>query len=118
MTMKATRAALDRALLRDGEMKIALYQYELEELIDELITSMQQDNDQFIFAVTEHTNDVAMALIEPSGQIYVNEEARARLQQIWPVTYKSNMKKLIPLFTRQLSRNEIPINGVKMIARQ
>ena len=56
-----------------------------------------------------------MVLIEKSGQVYINEQARKKLQALWPVAYESNMKKLIPAFAQQLHAGELPINGVKTI---
>jgi hypothetical protein len=115
MTIATIEAALNKALLNSGGMKHELYLHELEELIDELITSMTRDNDHYIFAVTENNNDIAMVLIERSGKLYINEEARAKLQKLWPLTYEHNMKQLIPNFASQLFRNELPINGVKVV---
>ena len=56
-----------------------------------------------------------MVLIEKSGQVYINEQARERLQALWPMAYKSNIQKLIPVFAQQLHEGELPINGVKTI---
>lgn len=42
-----------------------------------------------------------MVLIEKSGQVYINEQARERLQALWPIAYKSNIQKLIPVFAQQ-----------------
>ena len=46
-------------------------------------------------------------------EAYINEQAREKLQALWPVGYTSNMKKLIPAFAQQLHQGELPINGVK-----
>ncbi len=32
---------------------------------------------------------------------------------LWHAAYESNMKKLIPVFAKQLHEDELPINGVK-----
>ncbi|CAA9356672.1 MAG: hypothetical protein AVDCRST_MAG93-7390, partial [uncultured Chloroflexia bacterium] len=77
--------------------------------------SMVHDKDDYIFAVTENSGHVAMVLIEQSGQVHVNELARNKLRALWPAAYESNMKKLIPVFAKQLNRGEIPINGVKTV---
>ncbi len=114
MTTKTVKKLLEQALLHDGEMQYGLYEYELEELLDDLRSSMVRDKDDYIFAVTENTGHVAMILIEKSGQVYINEHARERLKILWPAAYKSNMKNLIPMFAMQLSEGEIPINGVKV----
>ena len=114
MSVKKIEQVLRQALIQDGEMKKSLYEYELRNLLNELKSSMAQDKDNFIFAVTEHSGYVAMLLVEKSGQVYINEQAREKLISLWPVAYENNMKKLIPVFSRQLSNGEIPINGVKI----
>ena len=113
MTAKDIEHQLEQALLHDAEMPYGLYKYELEELIGELQLSLTQDNDDYIFAVTENSGHVAMVLIEKSGQMYINEQARAKLKALWHAAYESNMKHLLPVFAKQLSDNELPINGVK-----
>ncbi len=115
MTVKDITRLLERALLRDGDMQHELYKYELEEILDDLRSSMVQDKDDYIFAVTENSGHVAMVLIEQSGQVHVNEPARNKLRALWPAAYENNMKKLIPVFAKQLNRGEIPINGVKTV---
>jgi hypothetical protein len=104
---------LRHALLHEGVMPYGLYEYELEELLDELKASLAADHDDYIFAVTENSGHVAMVLIEKSGHVYINEQAREKLQALWPGGYSSNMKKLIPAFAQQLHQGELPINGAK-----
>ncbi len=115
MTVKDITRLLERALLRDGEMHHTLYEYELEEIVDNLKLSMMRDKDDYIFAVTENRGDVAMVLVENSGHVHINEHARTKLQALWPAAYESNMQKLIPAFAKQLNGGEIPINGVKTV---
>jgi len=115
MAKNSTNRLLEQALLHDGEMQHELYEYELEEMLGELKSSMAQDNDEFIFAVTENRGDVAMVLIDKSGQVHINEGARERLKALWPAAYESNMKKLIPAFAALLNGGEIPVNGVKTV---
>src|SRR5919106_2078632 len=102
MTAKNIERLLEQTFLHDGAMQYGLYEYELEELLDELQSSLAADQDDYIFAVTENSGHVAMVLMEKSGQVYINEQAREKLQTLWPVAYTSNMKTLIPAFARQL----------------
>jgi hypothetical protein len=113
MTAKNIEKLLEQALIHDDEMPYGLYKYELEEIMGELKSSLAQDNDDYIFAVTENSGHVAMVLIEQSGQVYINEQAREKLKALWHAAYESNMKKLIPVFAKQLNDDELPINGVK-----
>lgn len=117
MTAKHIEKILQQILLHDGAMQYGLYEYELEELLDELTSSLAADQDDCIFAVTENSGHVAMVLIEKSGQVYINEQAREKLKTLWPVAYTSNMQTLIPAFARQLHNGELPINGVKTVGQ-
>ncbi|MGZ5012241.1 MAG: hypothetical protein ACXV74_14900 [Methylobacter sp.] len=96
-------------------MEEALYEFELKGFLKEWESSMVKDKDDFIFAITENKGDIAMVMIEKSGQIYINEGARERLKALWPVAYESNMKKLIPNFAKELSKGEITPTGVKIV---
>ena len=114
MKAKKIEKLLTQALLDEGKMEYALYEYELLEMIDDLKLSMNQDKDDYIFSVTENNGYVAMVLIEKSGEVYINEEAREKLKTLWRLAYEINLKRLIPDFAQQLSKREIPINGVKV----
>ena len=115
MSAKKIAFLLKRALLLDGKMVYALYKHELEEVLDDLKFSMARDKDDYIFTVTENNGHVAMVLIEASGEVYINEQARDKLKALWPAAYKSNMQKLIPVFALQLNQGDLPINGVKLV---
>jgi hypothetical protein len=117
MTAKHIAKLLEQTLLHDGAMQYGLYAYELEERVDELKASLAADNDDYIFAVTENSGHVAMVLIEQSGQVHINEQAREKLQALWPATYASNMQQLIPVFAQQLHEGALPINGVKTVGQ-
>ena len=115
MTVRTITQRLEQALLRDGPMRDELYAFEVEGLVDDLKASMAQDQDEYIFAVTENNGDVAMVLVEQSGDVHHNAQARSKLQALWPGAYQRNMQRLIPAFARQLHAGEIPINGVKTV---
>src|SRR5262245_6586856 len=110
MAAKNIERLLEQTFLHDGAMQYGLYEYELEELVDELMSSLAEDQDDYIFAVTENSGHVAMVLIEKSGHVHINEQARDKLRALWPVTYASNMQQLIPAFAKQLHAGELPIN--------
>ena len=113
MTAKQIEKRLEHTLMHDDAMQYGLYTYELEEVLDELKSSLAHDQDDYIFAVTENSGHVAMVLIEQSGHVYINEQAREKLKALWPAAYESNMKQLIPVFAQQLDEGALPINGVK-----
>lgn len=114
MTSKQIETLLRRALLKEGKMEYALYEFDLEERIDYWYESLKADKDDFVFAVTENTGDVAMVLIMPDKTVFVNEDARAKLSEIWSKSYVSNIKRILPIMAEQLANNTIAINGVKM----
>lgn len=87
MSKKTTERNLKKALLDGGPLAQALFEYELEEHIEEYMKSKQKDNDAFFFAVTERSNDVAMLLIDKNERLYVNEEARTLLEKLWRDSY-------------------------------
>src|SRR6266436_5462496 len=92
MTAKHIEKRLEQTLMHDDAMQYGLYTYELEEVLDELKSSLAHDNDDYIFAVTENSGHVAMVLIEQSGEVYINEQARDKLKALWPAAYESNMR--------------------------
>lgn len=114
MTKKGTEERLKEALLHDGSMEIALYELELKNLLDEFRLSMEEDNDDYFFAVTENRGHVAMVLIERTGTVHINEQAREKLREYWPLSYERNLRKLIPGFAKELKKGMIPINGIKI----
>ena len=107
---------LRKALLEDGKMERALYEYELEEHIDYWYEGLKSDREQFVFAVTENSGDVAMVLITPDKTIYVNEEAREKLSEFWIKAYKNHINRLIPMMADNLANDIISVNGVKMVS--
>jgi hypothetical protein len=113
MTAKNIEKRLEQTLIHDEAMPYGLYTYELEEVLDELKSSLAHDRDDYIFAVTENSGHVAMVLIEKTGHVYINEQAREKLKALWPATYERNMKQLIPVLAKQLHEGALPINGVK-----
>lgn len=115
MAAKEIEKKLNLALLEDGEMSFDLYDDELAEELESLKESLAADHDDFIFAVTENRGEVAMLLIEASGNTYINEQARERLKDIWPMAYKNNMESFIPEFALELESGQFPITGVKIV---
>ncbi|MEM9806686.1 MAG: hypothetical protein AAF959_15545 [Cyanobacteria bacterium P01_D01_bin.56] len=116
MVNKATQIAnsLRKALLENGPMVQALYEYELEENIDYWHKSIQQDNEDFAIVITENRRHVAMLLIEANKTLYINEAAREKLQSLWPQTYMQNMLQFIPMIVEDVLNNQFFFTGVKV----
>ena len=113
MLVKRIAKLLENALLHDCPMAMRLYEFEFAEDLDKFRHYRTRDNDDFLFSVTENDGDVAMILLEKSGEFHINEQARGRLKELWLDAYESNLKMLIPSFAAQLVKHELPINGVK-----
>jgi len=108
MSARRIENLLRQAVLHDGEMQRALYEHELAGVVEELKHSLAQDNDDYIFTVTENRGHVAMVLIEKTGQVHINDQAREKLKAFWPVAYERNMKTFIPAVAEQLEAGELP----------
>ncbi len=105
---------LRKALLDDGPMAMALFEWELQDHIVEYLQSKRADHDDFLLVVTEHTNDVAMLLIDEHDAIHINENARAALKKVWRKVYRTNMELLIPNMAKELDEGKIWWAGVKV----
>ena len=112
MSKKKIAILLRQALLYGGSMERELYEYELEEHIDYWYQGLLDDQNDFVFAVTENSGHVAMVLITPDQTIYVNEDARDYLSKSWSKNYQTNIKRLIPDLVDDLAHDRIVINGV------
>ena len=56
-----------------------------------------------------------MVLITEEKTVYVNEEAREKLSELWLIAYRTNMKRLIPMMAKELENDIIAVNGVKTV---
>jgi hypothetical protein len=104
---------LHDALLQGGKMEYALYEFELEENVEYWYEGLKTDRDEFVFAVTENSGDVAMVLIMEDKTIYINEDAREKLVELWPQAYTTNMELLIPVMAEELANDILAVSGVK-----
>jgi len=116
MSKKTIAANLKRVLLDDAPFALALFEYELQEHIAEYLESKHADNDRYFFAVTEHSNDVAMLLIDEQDVVHINEAARAALRALWKDAYVQNVQQLIPKMAQNLSAGYLSAMGVKVVA--
>ena len=114
MTKKKIANLLRKALLKDGKMAQALYEYELKQHIDYWYQGLKSDGEELVFAVTENSGDIAMVLIMDKKKIYINEQAREKLSQRWGKSYFKNMNTLIPYMAKDLADDIIAVNGMKI----
>jgi hypothetical protein len=56
-----------------------------------------------------------MVLIERSGDININEQARDKLKAYWPEYYENNLRRFIPEWAQELLEGELPLVGVKVL---
>jgi hypothetical protein len=114
MSKETIEKNLKKALLNDGALARKLFEYELEEHIGDYLLSKWADGDKYFFAVTEHTNDVAVLLIDEHDNIHINEDARTLLKKLWGGAYGKNMEVLIPQIAEQLDEGYLFAAGVKV----
>ena len=117
MRRKTIEKNLRTALLEDGPLVKALFEYELEEHIEEYLSSKLADGDAYFFAITEHSNDVALLLIDEGDQVHINEEARTLLKKLWQKAYGKNLLQLIPDMAGELDSGHLYVAGVKISGR-
>ena len=115
MNRKTITQNLEKALLDDGPLAIELFEYALKEHVDDYLQSRKRDNDKYFFAVTEHTNDVAILMIDEEENIYINEDARELLKKLWKDEYQENIRTLIPQIATQLDAGYLFAAGVKHV---
>lgn len=114
---RTTAKALRTALLENGEMVRALFEWELEEHVESYVQSKRDDGDEYLFAVTEHSGDVAMVLVDKDDTVHINEAARKRLRELWPdPAYRSNLEYFIPQMVQELNAGRIFNAGLKVAA--
>ena len=82
--------------------------------VDEHKKSLFEDQDDFIFSLTESGGHVAMMLINQFGEVYINEAAREWLIERWGKAYRPNLLKLMPYYLHELKQGRIPVQGIKM----
>jgi len=116
MSKKTIANNLKRVLLDDAPFVQALFDYELREHIEEYLESKHTDKDRYFFAITEHTNDVAMLLIDEQDTVHINEDARAVLRTLWRDAYPKNVQRLIPKMVQDLHAGHLFAAGVKVVA--
>ena len=116
MSKKTIANNLKRVLLDDAPFVQALFDYELREHIEEYLESKHTDKDRYFFAITEHTNDVAMLLIDEQDTVHINEGARAVLRTLWRDAYPKNVQRLTPKMVQDLQAGYLFAAGVKVVA--
>lgn len=110
---KRIKNILYKALLLNGKMEKALYEWELEEHIEYWKRGMKKDNEEFVFVVTEKDGDVAMLLITKKNKLFINEKARAQLQLYWKSNYEKNIEYLLSAMVKDLSNGILSVTGVR-----
>ena len=65
--------------------------------------------------VSWHSDCVAMARVDKDDGLFVNEEARDKLKELWLDQYTNNVEKLIPYWAIQLAAGSIPLMGVNAL---
>jgi len=115
--MKKIQKDLHATLIDNHPMSEELFLDNLSSYKDEFFDSLQEDNEDVIFAVDHHQGSVAMLLIEKTGASFVNENARDRLRHHWKLNYEDNLKQFIPFMAQQLQAGEFGVLGFNVVDR-
>jgi hypothetical protein len=111
---KKIERLLRQALLNNGKMEYALFEFELEEHIDYWYEGVIRDGEELVFVLTENRGHVAMVLITKEKDIYVNEKAREQLVLSWDKAYTKNMERILPRMAEELANDILAVTGVKI----
>ncbi|TNF67257.1 MAG: hypothetical protein EP298_07345 [Gammaproteobacteria bacterium] len=114
MSKKNFEEILRSTFFKNKPMSKELYEFELKEHIEDTIEEMNDDKDDFVYAITTNNSDVAMFLVDNKGGIYINEKAIFRLKKLWGKKYKPNINKLMSFYSSELANGTFPIHGVKL----
>jgi hypothetical protein len=114
---KKIEIILKHSLLKDDKMNLELFRNDLSSMVDDLKSSLINDEEDYIFSLACDGVSAAMVLIDKYGEIYINEDARAKLKSLWLINYSKNLSIFIPKFARELHRNVMPILGFNVVDR-
>ncbi len=106
---------LKKALMEGGEMDYGLYEYELKEHLNMWYKGLKADHEDYVFVVTENSGHVAMVLISKNGIVFVNENAREKLSELWLLNYENNLKLMLPILAGDINDGFFGVTGVRML---
>ena len=109
-------SSIRTALLKEGRMEYSLYELELEKHIDYWYEVLKASRNDLILAIAESSGDVAIAVVLPDGTALANEEARAKLLELWQKNYRENLKAMIPVMAEELEKHLFYVTEVKTAA--
>ena len=112
---KALLAILEHSLLNDGPLSDALFNEVLTEYADEVTESLHDDADDALICLVVEDGHVAMMLVEATGAILSNEQAREKLIQMWRSKYAQNIAQIIPIFASHLKQGMLAVAGIKWV---
>lgn len=113
--MTPTKAAklLEGVLLGNEKFSSSLYQNVLSTYVEEITESLENDADHAILCIIIERNETAMFLATDNKVIFENAEAKQQLISSWKDKYKDNILKVIPIFSKSLSKGELAVAGIK-----
>ena len=116
MRKKIIAKNLKQVLLEGGAFSHSLFEFELEEHVEEYTQSKREDGDEYFIAITENSNDVAMLLIDENDAVHINEAARALLLKFWQgEVYEKNLRRLLPHMASELEGGYLFVAGFKVL---
>jgi hypothetical protein len=78
--------------------------------------SLDDDADDALLCMIADEGDVAMLVIDWDGSIYRNDNALAKLREMWGVSFDQNVKVMAPIFAEHISQRNLGVAGIKWTA--
>jgi hypothetical protein len=75
--------------------------------------SLDDDADDALLCMIADEGDVAMLVIDWDGSVYRNDNALAKLREMWGISFDQNVKVMAPIFAEHISQNNLGVAGIK-----
>ena len=107
---------LEDALHGRKPLSLDLYVEVLASHETKLKESLDNDADDALLCMIADGGDVAMLVIYWDGSICRNDEARAKLREMWGISFDQNAKVMAPIFADHISQRNLGVAGIKWTA--
>jgi hypothetical protein len=80
--------------------------------------SLDDDADDALLCMIADEGDVAMLVIDWDGSIYRNDNALAKLREMWGISFDQNVKVMAPIFAEHISQRNLGVAGIKWMPEE
>lgn len=107
---------LEDALHGRKPLSLDLYVEVLASHETKLKESLDNDADDALLCMIADGGAVAMLVIDWDGSICRNDEALAKLREMWGISFDQNAKVMAPIFADHISQRNLGVAGIKWTA--